>query len=69
MGGWSAFRSRLGYRVIMQHYDDFLLEGPDANAEKAMEVAKQHLQDPFYDGLQLRVPLRVKGDINRAKAT
>jgi len=59
---------RLGYRMIIQHYDDFILEGPDANAEEAMQVAMEHLRKPFLDGLRMRAPLHVRGAISRPEA-
>jgi DNA polymerase-1 len=53
----------LGYHIILQIHDELVFEGPEEHAERALQLVKEVMEDPFLDGLQLRVPLPVDAKI------
>jgi len=54
---------KLGYRQVLQVHDEVLLEGPEANAEEAVEEVVALMKNPLP--FRLRVPLEV--DARHAK--
>jgi len=49
----------LGYELILQVHDELILEGPEDNAQAALERVRFVMESPFLDGVKLLVPLPV----------
>jgi len=52
----------LGYRIVMQVHDEFVLEGPEAHAQKAASIVKEVMMNPFSEkspDFSFRLPLEV----------
>lgn len=41
--------SQLGFRLVLQVHDEFVLEGPAADADKAKEIVRDLMENPFSD--------------------
>lgn len=58
----SDLLKRLGWILLMQIHDEFILEGPEETAKEAFEEVKKCMQTPWVHGLQSTVvPLLVDG--------
>mmetsp|Transcript_59545 Transcript_59545/g.128842 ORF Transcript_59545/g.128842 Transcript_59545/m.128842 type:complete len:1131 (-) Transcript_59545:78-3470(-) len=55
----SARLRELGYRLVLQVHDELVLEGPEENAEEALELLREAMEHPFLDDKELLVPLTV----------
>jgi len=53
----------LGYKMILQVHDELIFEGPEENAEKALEAVRRVMENPFLDDYQFRVPLVVDAKV------
>jgi len=52
--------NELGYKLVLQVHDEFVLVGPEEHAEEALNIVGRIMSNPF-DGFQLRVPLVAEG--------
>ncbi|CAJ1392420.1 unnamed protein product [Effrenium voratum] len=48
---------QLGYHMVLQIHDELILEGPEENADEALQELIRIMEDPLP--MELRVPLRV----------
>mmetsp|Transcript_4085 Transcript_4085/g.8767 ORF Transcript_4085/g.8767 Transcript_4085/m.8767 type:complete len:940 (-) Transcript_4085:147-2966(-) len=54
--------AKLGFALVMQVHDEFVLEGPKENAETAAELVKELMMNPFHvlnKDFCMKVPLEV----------
>eukprot|EP00448_Togula_jolla_P018526 CAMPEP_0170583406 /NCGR_PEP_ID=MMETSP0224-20130122/8115_1 /TAXON_ID=285029 /ORGANISM="Togula jolla, Strain CCCM 725" /LENGTH=849 /DNA_ID=CAMNT_0010906725 /DNA_START=79 /DNA_END=2629 /DNA_ORIENTATION=- len=61
--------AQLGFRVVLQVHDEFVLEGPEDAAPEADELVKELMMEPFKEDspqFSLRVPLIVDSRIARS---
>jgi len=61
----------LGFRLVMQVHDEFVLEGPEKHAEKAAEVVTEVMKYPFWEknaNFKFRLPLEVDVSIGSTLA-
>jgi DNA polymerase-1 len=49
----------LGAWLINQIHDELVIEIPEQNAEEALPIIKHYMENPFGDGVSLKVPLPV----------
>jgi len=60
---WRSPRlARLGFRIVLQIHDEFVLEGPGEFADEAREVVRDAMMNPFQEdspSFSFRVPLEV----------
>jgi len=52
--------NELGYQLVLQVHDEFVLVGPEEHAEEALNIVGRIMSNPF-DDFQLRVPLVAEG--------
>lgn len=67
--GSSEELADLGYKLLMQIHDEFIIEGPSENAEKAETILSQIMRNPFHDinpGYQFKVELEVDAGIGHS---
>ncbi len=38
---------KLGYKIILQVHDEIILEGPEENAERALQIVKEDMENSF----------------------
>jgi len=38
---------KLGYKILLQIHDEVILEGPEENAELALKIVTQEMENPF----------------------
>ena len=61
----------LGFKMVLQVHDEFILEGPEENAEPAKEILKDLMQNPFTfidPNYSFRVPMLVDAGIGKSWA-
>ncbi|CAD8076713.1 unnamed protein product [Paramecium primaurelia] len=51
----------LGYKLLLQVHDELILEGPEENAQQALKIVKELMENPFE--IQLELPLEVDAKI------
>lgn len=49
---------KLGYRMILQIHDEIILEGPEGNAEEALKLVKEDMENP----LDYEFPVKLEVD-------
>lgn len=57
----------LGFKLVMQVHDEFVLEGPAQHAEEARLIVSEVMEDPFKEispGFKLKLPLRVDASVS-----
>uniref|UniRef100_A0A7S2APV3 DNA-directed DNA polymerase family A palm domain-containing protein n=1 Tax=Alexandrium andersonii TaxID=327968 RepID=A0A7S2APV3_9DINO len=59
---------KLGYEMILQVHDELVFEGPEENAEEALSVVREIMENPFIDGFKMEVPLPVDAQITKTWA-
>jgi len=62
----SSQLKQLGFRMVLQVHDEFVLEGPRANAKEALKIVCQCMEKPFAESSPdfiFRVPLAVDATI------
>jgi DNA polymerase-1 len=37
----------LGFKILLQVHDEVILEGPEQNAEEALKIVKEDMENPF----------------------
>eukprot|EP00933_Yihiella_yeosuensis_P071003 TRINITY_DN79179_c0_g1_i1.p1 TRINITY_DN79179_c0_g1~~TRINITY_DN79179_c0_g1_i1.p1 ORF type:complete len:1175 (+),score=249.68 TRINITY_DN79179_c0_g1_i1:211-3735(+) len=55
----------LGYRMILQIHDELIFEGPTENADEALRLVTEIMQNPFLDDTCLLVPLPVDAKVEQ----
>ena len=66
--GQSAELKKLGFKLLMQIHDEFILEGPEAHAQEARKILVDLMQNPFRminPEYKFKVPLEVDAGIGR----
>jgi hypothetical protein len=56
----------LGFRLVMQVHDEFVIEGPEEHALEAREIIREAMENPFRDlnpEFKLSVPLLVESGV------
>jgi DNA polymerase-1 len=64
--GQSQEVKRLGYKLLMQIHDEFIIEGPQENANEAKSILVNLMQNPFHmlnPHYVFRVPLEVDAGV------
>lgn len=56
---WDPELKELGYVMVLQVHDELIFEGPEENAEKALNAVKRVMESPFLDDYKFSVPLVV----------
>jgi DNA polymerase-1 len=58
----------IGFKLLMQIHDEFIIEGPEAHAEEAKKILVELMQNPFRTlnpGYIFKVPLEVDAGIGK----
>jgi DNA polymerase-1 len=58
----------IGFKLLMQIHDEFIIEGPEAHAEQAKKILVELMQNPFRTlnpGYIFKVPLEVDAGIGK----
>jgi DNA polymerase-1 len=50
----------LGYKMILQIHDEIILEGPEENAERALKIVIEDMENP----LDYEFPVKMEVDAN-----
>ena len=61
----------LGFRLLLQVHDEFVLEGPSENSEKAVEIVQAVMKEPFKETIpnfSMIVPLEVSISVSATLA-
>jgi len=61
--------ARIGFRVVLQIHDEFVLEGPDEHGEEARDIVREVMMEPFKErspSFRFRVPLTVDVALSRS---
>ena len=67
--GASSKLSQLGYKLLMQIHDEFIIEGPSENATEAKKILTDIMRNPFHDinpGYKFKVELEVDAGIGHS---
>lgn len=51
---------KLGYKILLQIHDEVILEGPAENAEKALEMVKIEMENPFDTQFPIKLEVDAK---------
>ena len=51
---------KLGYKMILQIHDEVILEGPEENAEQALKIVIEDMENPF----DYEFPVKMEVDAN-----
>ena len=52
--------NELGWKLLLQIHDELILEGPQQNAEEALQIVKHCMQNPFNFKLQVNLEVDAK---------
>jgi len=44
---YSEKLKKTGYKILLQIHDEIILEGPEENAQEALQIVIENMEDPF----------------------
>lgn len=50
----------LGWDLLLQIHDELILEGPEENAKKALEIVKELMRNPLEEKLRVELEIDAK---------
>lgn len=50
----------LGWKLLLQVHDELILEGPEESAERALQIVREQMTEPFPQKLRIALEIDAK---------